>query len=437
MMKPALAAVALVACGDGFTGEERQGGATTFDDRSMTAFSHPAANLDSDGVQRFHDGQSPFGFQWQQPELGPEFNNSGCINCHAGNGRGLSVIGNMLMPGSQALVRVSMPDGLPAVPGGPVPVPNYGLQLHDHAVFGAPQVYVTLEWIETPGMYGDGAAYSLRAPAITLAPANGGQLPGVMLTSYRQAPQVVGLGLLAAVPAETIAALADPDDLDGDGIRGHVNMVWDVEQQATVLGRFGVKANTSTLHLQAAAAFVNDIGLTSTVFPPATGGDPKLPDNKLDDTAFMISTVAVPAAAPRDATAWRGRELFDRFACSTCHRPTLVTGDAAITALAHQTIHPYTDLLVHDMGEGLADGRPDFQATGSEFRTPPLWGIGIARVVNPVVDPAVITFLHDGRARTLAEAILWHGGEAAAAREAFRTATASDRDAVVAFLTSL
>ena len=424
-------ALVVVACGDNATGEDRQGGATTIDDRTALAFTHPAANLTTDQQTTFVDGTSPFKFEWQVPELGPQFNNNACVHCHASNGRGLSLIGNDLQPGSQSLIRVSLATGDPAVPGGDVPVPGFGLQLHDHATVGLPQVLTSLDWMEQPGTFGDGATFSLRSPIVTIQAANGAPLPDGMLTSYRTAPQIIGLGLLEAVSPDTLDALADPDDLDGDGIRGRVNLVWDVEQQATVVGRFGVKANTPTLHIQAAAAFVNDIGLTSYVFP-ADDGSRKLADNLLDAAAFMISTIAVPAAGPRDDAAWRGRTLFDSFACSKCHVTTLVTGDHPIDAVAHQTIHPYTDLLVHDMGAGLADGRPDFTASGSAFRTPALWGVGLAQTVNPMA-----TFLHDGRARTLAEAILWHGGEATGAREAFRTATARDRDALLAFLASL
>jgi CxxC motif-containing protein (DUF1111 family) len=165
---------------------------------------------------------------------------------------------------------------------------------------------------------------------------------------------------------------------------------------------------------------------------PGPNGDHKLADNLHDATAFMVSVVAVPAAAPRDDAAWHGRTLFETFACSKCHVTTLVSGEHPIAALSHQTIHPYTDLLLHDMGQGLADNRPDFTASGSEVRTSPLWGVGLAQVVSPNA-----TFLHDGRARTLAEAILWHDGEAARAREAFRTASSADRDALLAFLATL
>lgn len=415
---------AAAGCGDNSAGEDRLGGDTTIDDRSALAFTHPAANLSLADRQRFVAGASPFGFEWQIPELGPQFNNDACAHCHGNNGRGLSLIGSELMPGSQALIRVSLPTGTPAVPGGPVPVPELGLQLHDHATVGLPQVIAHVTWIEQLDRYADGSELTLRSPVLAIRTANNAPLPPAMLVSYRQPPPIIGLGLLEAVAPETLAALAATTG-------GRVNQVWDVEQQATVVGRFGVKANTSTLHLQTAAAFVNDIGLTSKVFPDASG-QRKLADGLLEDTSFMVSVVGVPAAAPRDATAWRGRAVFDQLACARCHVPTLVTGAHPIAALAHQTIHPYTDLLVHDMGDALADGRPDFLAGGREFRTPPLWGVGLAQIVD-----AGATFLHDGRARTLEEAILWHGGDAADAREAFRTAARADRDALIAFLRTL
>jgi CxxC motif-containing protein (DUF1111 family) len=146
----------------------------------------------------------------------------------------------------------------------------------------------------------------------------------------------------------------------------------------------------------------------------------------------FVSSLGVPAAAPRDATAQRGRQLFGQLGCAACHVPTLVTGDHAIAALANQTIHPYTDLLLHDVGDLLTDARRDFTATGVEWRTPPLWGLGVVQLVSPGA-----TFLHDGRARSFAEAILWHGGEATAAREAFRLAPRDQRDALIGFLQTL
>jgi CxxC motif-containing protein (DUF1111 family) len=280
-------------------------------------------------------------------------------------------------------------------------------------------------------MYGDGEVVMLREPRIDARLPDGSFLPPGVRTSYRQGPAVFGLGLLEAVPEATIAALADPDDADGDGISGRVNLVWDPEQQATVLGRFGHKATVSTLRQQAAGAFANDMGLSNKLFPEPDGMR-DVGDDQFEQTLFFVSTIAVPAAAPQDAAARRGRGLFDEFGCASCHVPTLVTGDHAIPQLAHQTIHPYTDLLLHDVGDLLTDARRDFLADGVEWRTPPLWGLGVVQVVEPDA-----TFLHDGRARTIAEAILWHGGEAMAAREAFRLATKPQRDALIGFLQTL
>jgi CxxC motif-containing protein (DUF1111 family) len=249
--------------------------------------------------------------------------------------------------------------------------------------------------------------------------------------SYRIGSPIVGLGLLEAIPEARLYALADPDDADGDGISGRVNLVWDPEQQATVVGRFGWKANTSTLHLQVAGAFENDIGLSSIVFPE-DDGERDLADLQLDDATFFVSTSAVPVAAPRSGSALEGRALFGEFGCASCHVPTHETGPHAIAALADQRIHPYTDLLLHDMGDRLTDGRPDFLAEGVDWRTPPLWGIGLTKLVSPMA-----TFLHDGRAQTIEEAILWHGGEGTPSREAFRMATRAERAALIAFLDTL
>ena len=438
-MRWAVATFALLvaACGDNDEGDARQGGATTVDDRTQMAFLHPAANLTKDQQDLFQSGVGPFDFQWEIPLLGPQFNNDQCFGCHESNGRGMPQIGatgrtDINGPESESLVRSSIAMGTPDSPGGPVPLPGYGLQLHDHATVGLPQVFVSVSWTELPGTYGDGSPYSLRQPTVTITPGNGGSMPDGMLTSYRTAPRMIGMGLLEAIPEDTIDALADPDDADGDGISGRPNQVWDPLQQTTVLGRFGWKANVSSVQLQAAGAAANDVGLTNYVFPDTGGADNDMQDAQLDQMTFMVATIAVPAAGPRDAAALHGRDLFRTFGCASCHIPTLVTGDADIEQLAHQTIHPYTDLLLHDMGPGLADNRPDFAASGSEWRTTPLWGLGLDQTVR-----STVTFLHDGRARTFEEAILWHGGEAMTAREAFRNAAQADRNALVGFLGSL
>jgi CxxC motif-containing protein (DUF1111 family) len=440
----ACGALALIACGDNIRGTDRQGGATTTDDRSLQAFSHPAANLDVAQQTMWSAGSGIFTFQWEANLFGgPYFNNDECFGCHGGNGRGRSqigIVGARVDPAgatSEALIRVSEPTGTPSAPGGDVPVPDCGLQLRDHSTVGLPEAVITLTWNELPGAYRDGTSYSLRIPSLNIL-WYCGTPPTSTLTSYRTAPTVIGLGLLEAIDQSTLEALADPNDADGDGISGRLNHVWNPVTQQTEIGRFGWKANTATVQVQVAAAAFNDIGLTSSLrgFQPTDGSDPVLTDNQLQEMTFMVEAVGVPAAGTREIEEYRGQVLFTDMGCAACHIPTLVTGTSPYAPLSqqlsNQTIHPYTDLLLHDMGPGLADNRPDFEASGSEFRTAPLWGLGLEQVVR-----SDVTFMHDGRARTVEEAILWHGGEAATAHDDFVAANAADRTALLAFLGTL
>jgi CxxC motif-containing protein (DUF1111 family) len=296
------------------------------------------------------------------------------------------------------------------------------------------------------GKYADGTKYTLLAPSYEFVNLSNGALDPSVLVSPRIAPAVFGVGLLEAVPADEITRRTDPDDADKDGISGRANTVWDAINQQMTIGRFGWKANVPSVMQQNAGAFNGDIGITSSVFSKQpctateaacaaapTGGDPEIDDQKLDRVTFYTRTLAVPARRNvKDADVVRGEQLFRSAGCAACHTPTLQTGDSDIDALAHQTIHPYTDLLLHDMGPGLADGRPDFEASGSEWRTAPLWGIGLTKTVNKHT-----RFLHDGRARNVSEAILWHGGEAEQAKEQFRTMPSIDRKALLAYLDSL
>jgi CxxC motif-containing protein (DUF1111 family) len=331
---------------------------------------------------------------------------------------------------------------------GVVPEPRYGDQLQGFAVPGvAPEGRVVITYTENPGTFADGAVYSLRQPTYTLTDLGYGTLHPETRLSPQVAPFIMGLGLLEAVPADTLLARADPEDRDGDGISGRPNLVWDIGTRQLVLGRFGWKANQPGVAQQTAAAFLGDIGITSTLFPDETctavqevcreaphGGQPELAADILHSVVFYASPLAVPARRQwDDPQVLRGKQLFLQAQCPACHSPTLRTGAVPeLPWLSHQAIRPYTDLLLHDMGAGLADGRNDFAATGQEWRTPPLWGIGLIHTVN-----GHTTFLHDGRARNLSEAILWHGGEAEAAREAFRTMPHLDRQALLRFLESL
>ncbi len=335
-----------------------------------------------------------------------------------------------------------------AANGGIVPDPVYGDQLQPQAILGVPpEGRATIRYFEEPITHADGSSETLRRPEYGIVDLAYGSLSDSIQVSPRVAPFLIGLGLLAAVDDASLLALADPADLDNDGISGRPNRVWDVQEQKTVIGRFGWKANQPTLAQQNAGAFLGDIGITSELFQEQNctpiqaacqaapnGGTPEIDAGKLAFITFYTHTLAVPARRNVDApVVQKGEALFAGSGCSHCHLPELTTGElAGFPELSRQLIHPYTDLLLHDMGVGLADGRPDFEADGQEWRTPPLWGIGLVHTVN-----GHSMFLHDGRARNLAEAILWHGGEAAPSRDAYRQLSSSDRDALLRFLESL
>lgn len=437
----------------GLAPDPLSGGATTVFDASVNAFGQPAANLPSTELPDFFTGNALFNRNWVTAPssttgsdgLGPIFNAASCSACHFKDGRGRPPA----TPDDafeSLLVRLSVP-GEDAI-AGTVAEPRYGRQLGHRAILGvAPEGAPRLDYDEHPGTYGDGTAYSLRAPRLTIDDLAYGPLAPDVQTSVRVAQAIFGLGLIAALDETTVLARTDPDDTDGDGISGRANLVWDLRRGAPVLGRFGWKANAPTIEQQGAGAFLGDIGITSPLFldqdctavetacaSAPDGGTPEVDQLKLDLVTFYVTLLAVPARrALDDAAARRGEALFAAAGCGSCHVSTLVTGELPdFPAVSHQTIHPYTDVLLHDMGPGLADGRSDFLASGSEWRTPPLWGGGLLATVN---DHTLL--LHDGRARGFAEAILWHGGEGEAAREAFRTMAADDRAALVRFLESL
>ncbi len=430
--------------GIGGTEELMLGGDTTVFDASSQAFNFPATGLSDEGLIKHDQGDGSFDAIFVtspspvNPGLGPVFNNNSCQSCHANNGRGKP--DDAL---TSLLFRISVPGESPV--GGPNPVAGFGLQIQTRATVGTQkEAGVTIEYVETPGEYGDGTPYSLRTPVYTVVDPYI-PLPVDILISPRIAPPVFGVGLLEAIPEDEILANADPADEDGDGISGRPNYVWDFEKGQKVLGRFGWKANTPTALQQAADAYNQDMGITSPLFPTESSAgqsqadglqdDPEISAETLDDTVFYIQTIAVPARREFDSESRRGQKLFDQAGCSGCHTPMHTTGVHPTRnepTLNNQVIFPYTDLLLHDMGDGLADRRPDFLANGREWRTSPLWGIGLTQTTNGHTN-----FLHDGRARTLEEAILWHSGEAENAKEFFRTLPAEDRSALIKFLSNL
>lgn len=428
------------------------GGETTVRNRTSHAYEQPAPNLSADWLELHLEGDREFDSVFVTPPatvnsgLGPLFNNASCTGCHIKDGRGMPEKGQMLVrvsyPREQSeddsseetlvLQEYYHPEAAVSLGNAP-PVPGIGTQIQEQGVYGyVPEAQVKILWQEHTGIYGDGTSYSLRSPALQITRTNGQLLPRQTLTSARIPSPVFGLGLLEAIPVDTILSLADAGDRNQDGISGRPNFVWDVVNQAEVLGRFGWKANNPDLQQQTASAYVNDMGVTSPLFPEPDGSS-EIDAEVLKAATIYVQTLGVPARTILDdPQTQRGERLFAEANCVACHTATLRTGNHEITALANQTIHPYTDLLLHDLGDGLADNRPDFQATGSEWRTSPLWGIGLVQTVLPYSG-----YLHDGRARTLAEAILWHQGEAAAAKEAFRTMAEPDRAALVRFLQSL
>jgi CxxC motif-containing protein (DUF1111 family) len=337
---------------------------------------------------------------------------------------------------------VSIPGSDPH--GGPNPVPGFGNQLQQRSTFGiAAEANVKIIYNEQQYQFTDGESYSLRYPVYTLENPYVA-LPGNAMISPRVAPPVFGLGLLEAIDEEDILSNADVNDSNGDGISGKPNYVWNVVENKKTLGRFGWKANNPTILQQTAGAYNEDMGITSFVIPLENSLDQsqydglndeyEISDSLLQSVAFYIRTLAVPARRNADhSDVLTGKKIFTEAKCSACHVAVARTKvDVAFPEISNQVIFPYTDMLLHDMGEDLADHRPDFEADGREWRTSPLWGIGLTRVVNGHQN-----FLHDGRARTLMEAIMWHGGEAELSREHVRHLSKADREVLIKFLESL
>ena len=372
------------------------------------------------------------------PGLGPVYNNVSCVSCHASDGRGAAPDDGGRL--ASMLFRVSIPGA--DEHGGPLDAPGLGGQLQDKAVFGIkPEAEVTVTWVEAVKKFADSSSAALRRPVYTLSnPAY--PLPANLLLSPRIAPPMPGLGMLEAIAEADILALADPSDADGDGISGKPNIVWSREYQRPMLGRFGWKAEAPTLLQQVAGAYNQDMGITNFIFPTESysseAGQPLLPvelsDSLLYATRFYCKSLGVPVRRNHtDPDVVAGKALFAQAGCTGCHVSRFRTGtDYAYPQVSNQTIFPYTDLLLHNMGPDLADNRPAYAADGTEWRTPPLWGIGLTRTIN-----GKLSFLHDGRARNITEAILWHGGEAEAARKAFQSMPAADRSRLLKFMDSL
>ena len=443
------------------------GAATVRARDTADAFSQPSGNTDFAQELDFKIGNGLFRKNWvaapsstlASDGLGPVYNARACQDCHIKDGRGHPPDG----PGDKAvsmLLRVSIPGGsnIREIEDylADQPDPSYGTQLQDFAAPGqVSEGQIAVIYTDVPVAFADGTILTLQSPSYAITDPGYGAINQDLMLSPRVAPQMIGLGLLEAIPAANILALADEDDANSDGISGRANIVWSVENDTPMLGRFGLKAGVPTIRHQSAGAFSGDMGLSSPLFPdPAgdcTAAQPDCrnaphgqePENRdglevdresLDLVTFYSRNLAVPARRKiDDPQVLAGKALFYNSGCASCHQPKFVTNRLdGQPEQSFQLIWPYTDMLLHDMGAGLADNRPESRATGQEWRTAPLWGIGLTETVSGHTN-----FLHDGRARDLTEAILWHGGEGEASRNAVLALPKPDRDALIAFLESL
>ncbi|MCD2310916.1 di-heme oxidoredictase family protein [Pseudosulfitobacter pseudonitzschiae] len=447
--------------------EDLPGGAATVRVKpNADAFSQPSANISFEDELNFKVGNGLFRKIWVSAPsstlasdgLGPLYNARSCQRCHLKDGRGHP-------PGPNAenavsmFLRISIPDAAAGIAEikdylGTAPDPTYGTQLQDFALPGIPAEYrLQIDYEERAVTLADGTTVMLRDPTYTAADLGYGPLHPQAMLSPRVAPQMIGLGLLEAIPAADILALADPDDADGDGISGRPNVVWSDEFNRPMLGRFGLKAGAPTVLQQSAGAFAGDIGISNPLYrdpfgecstiqdacrkAPHGDGDVRgfeIDQEGLDLVVFYSRNLAVPARRNvDDPQVLRGKQVFYDTGCASCHQPSFVTSRLTDRPeQSFQLIWPHTDMLLHDMGPGLADNRPEAVADGTEWRTAPLWGIGLTQQVS-----GHTLFLHDGRARSLLEAILWHRGEAQLARDRVVNMPKPDRDALVSYLESL
>lgn len=443
------------------------GAATVRARKDDEAFSQHSANISFEQQLEFKLGNGLFKKIWvfapastrASDGLGPLHNARSCQRCHIKDGRGhppQSADDSAVSMFLRLSISGDTPAGMAAVRDyiGTAPDPNYGTQLQDFSPPGmAPEYQFSVTYRDIEVALSGGESASLRAPSYQALNLGYGPLHADAMLSPRVAPPMIGLGLIEAIPVADILAQADEGDANGDGISGRANLVWSSEYDQVMLGRFGLKAGQPTVHQQSAAAFSGDIGISTPLYPEpwgectetqtdcrnATHGDGDVRGSEIDQpnmdlVTFYSRNLGVPARRDLDdPQVLRGKQVFYDSGCSNCHTPKFVTHRLSDRPeQSFQLIWPYSDLLLHDMGDGLADNRPEARATGREWRTPPLWGVGLTQQVSDQAG-----YLHDGRARSLLEAVLWHGGEAQPARDTVVQLAPGDRAALIRFLESL
>ncbi len=381
---------------------------------------------------RIHTKKSGLGVK-VEGKKGRRFAHKGCAGCHVQNGKGRVRLTRGQKRKDGMVVKVSL-RGLQDS-GAPINVPGIGEQLQRHNTNRniKKKHRLRLRWTSAglKGTYPDGTKYRLRRPLLTFRIK--GYARSEIISSLRMTPGLNGLGLLEAIPEHVILSWSDPEDSNNDGISGVPQYTPDRVNGGLGLGRFGFKASNPTLAQQTGAASFFDMGVTNPLFT-VEGEEIETSEENFEKLVIYQALAGVPIARNQDnLKVIRGKELFQTLGCDDCHKMTVTTEDSENPELDGQTIHPFTDLLMHDMGDGLADERAEFSASGREWKTTPLWGIGFFETVSHVKQ----NYLHDGRARTIEEAILWHGGEAEAAQDAFKNLSKADRKALIKFLKSL
>ena len=432
--------------------EQYSGGDATVFNTSSEAFGFSASNISFDQQSDFGVGNSFFRQSWvtapstttARDGLGPYFNAVSCASCHFKDGRGRAPLYDG-ESGSGLLLRLSIP-GINSN-GSNFNDPIYGGQLQDNAILGhVAKGKFNITYQDIIETLADGTIIVLKKPIYTIVNLGYGNLSNEVQISPRVANQIIGLGLLEAIDNTTLLSFSDENDSNNDGISGKPNYVYDVLSNSQKLGRFGWKANQPNIKQQVAGAFIGDMGITTSVFPYENvpfgvisdnipnGGNPEISDENLNRVVLYSSVLAVPARRNHDnQNVLNGKKVFNEIQCASCHIPKIQTGNTyAISAFRNQTIRPFTDLLLHDMGNNLADNSPDFNASGNEWRTQPLWGIGLIQTVN-----GHSNLMHDGRAKNVTEAILWHGGEALNSKNKFKQLSTKDRNDLLAFINSL
>jgi len=439
------------------------GGKTTNFVKNKNSYSLPARNLDKNLRINFLVGNSLFRRIWEDAAtseniakdgLGPFFSSTSCDGCHISDGRGhlptLEIDEDLV----SAVIQIGQSAKIENVYEKNRDDSIYGGQLSEfstESVLEEAEISIKYEFLNVA--YDDGSIIQLKKPRVIIDKLNYGNLESNTSSSIRIAQMMIGLGLIENIAEENILKLEDVDDSDGDGISGKANYSWDLQENKFKLGRFGWKASQPTVLQQTADAFYHDMGLSNKFYPNASNctesqvecnksisGNSEIYDNfevsndQLDLVTFYSSQLGVPAARnQKKPDVIAGRKLFYDIGCNSCHVEKHITrGDGPFENLNNQVISPYSDFLLHDMGEGLSDDVPEFQANGNEWRTPPLWGIGLTKIVS-----GRESYLHDGRAETLEEAILWHGGESILTINKFKKLDINERNQLLKFISSL